>query len=71
MAQMTERTSHSHPLFEQYSIDTLAQLLTGLYSREYLEHMDRGWQECRPRFRSVVARILGRPESELFYEAAS
>ena len=68
MAQLLNETTHSQPLFEQYPLLVLARLLDGLYTPKYLEHLDRGWQECRPKFRATVARVLGRPEAELFYE---
>ena len=70
MAQLQTDIAHSQPLFQQYPIETLTRLLGGLYSPVYLEHLDRGWQDCRPKFRATVSRILGRPESELFHPTA-
>lgn len=60
------RTRPKIPLFEQFSLEQVSDL-TG-YSIPYLEDLRNGSQQLRPRFRKVVARMLGKPEQELFSE---
>lgn len=58
------RTRATVPLFQLFSIEQLTQLTP--YSESYLDALLDSRQPIRPRFRRVVSRILGRPESELF-----
>lgn len=56
------------PLFQMYTVDQLAHMFEGIYSRRYLQDLHDGDQPVRPKTRRVICRILGRTEEELFGE---
>lgn len=58
------RTRATVPLFQLFTIEQLTRLTP--YSVSYLDALLDSRQPIRPRFKRVVSRILGRPESELF-----
>ncbi len=58
----------SAPLFTLFTIDELERSLAPYYGIRYLADIRDGKQPVRPLFRKRVSELLGRPESELFYE---
>lgn len=56
------------PLFEQYSVSQLADLLG--YSEMYLLYIKDGLQPVNRRFMDIASRILQRPKEELFGDFA-
>ena len=61
---MTTSAKPAYPLFNKYGLEELHRRAP--YTLSYLLQIMEGQKPVRPRFRSVMSRILNESEAELF-----